>query len=182
MRPVTTTWRARFHCQRASSTSHAATNITASASGRPAPIQLGRQRASATVAATASIAASPRSTGSGSSCRSAPPTTVLIEAPLHASKVVQSRNRPASCERIVSGSSVTPETRTVSAAGKRSASAMPFRGPIQFGSRAATTGARRSASSGIASVNVRPGLNSLRHRRRASVPVGSPETCQATPR
>ena len=91
---MTATCRARFHCQRASSTSHAATNITASASGSRAPIHCGRQRASATIAAVATSAARPSSTGSGSSCRSAPPTTVLIEAPLQASKVVQSRTRP----------------------------------------------------------------------------------------
>ena len=60
----------------------------------------------------ASSAANPSSTGNGSSCKSAPPTTVLIEAPLQASNVIQSRKRPASCERIVSGSSDTPETAT----------------------------------------------------------------------
>ena len=53
-------------------------------------------------------AAKPSNTGSGSSCRSAPPTTVLIEAPLQASKVVQSRTRPASCDGSVIGSTATP--------------------------------------------------------------------------
>ena len=157
-------------------------NTAASASGSPAPIHCGRQRASATVAPAAISTANPSSTGSGSSCRSAPPTTVLIEAPLHGSKVVQSRRRPASCDDIVIGSSVTPVMRTCSGVGNLSASAMPFSGPIQLVSRETTIGARRSASCGIGNVNVRPGLASLRQSRRASVPGRSPATRQATPR
>ena len=79
-------------------------------SGNPAPIHCGRQRASARPRAAASIAASPSSTGSGSSCRSAPPTTRIDRRAAPRFERRSSRaTRPASCERSVSGSSVTPE-------------------------------------------------------------------------
>ncbi len=71
---------------------------------------------------------------------------VLIDVPDQPSNASHSRSRSANWPTAPPGFATTPDTRTGSASGPRTASAMPVTRPTQSGFFAMTTGVRRPAA------------------------------------
>jgi hypothetical protein len=123
--------------------------------------------------------AAARSSGNGSDCSSAPPATVLIDAPVHGSGAVHSRTRSRSVSHASDGFATTPRTRIGCASGPCTASASPTIRPSQCGSSCTSIGTGRPDWISSDRVLRRVGSTSERHNSAIFASAGTSAAIQA---